>query len=421
MTGDERARRRPGRRCSRSTTRSSASSRASPRRRADRAETVSTFDALGRVLAADVRSQIDVPPEDNSEMDGYALRAGDVAAPGTVLRGQPADRRRQRRRAARAGHGGAHLHRRAGAGRRRRGRHAGAVQRRRRRRARRCGGPRRPVDPPPRRGRRARRARPRAPGIRLSPQALGMAASVGAATLQVARRPRVALFSTGDELAMPGETLKPGAIYNSNRFTLRGLIESLGARPRRPRHRPRPARRDARRAQAGGREQRPHRHLRRRLGRRGRPPAARRRAGRAPRPLADRDEAGQAARLRRGLPRRRLVGLVHRPAGQSGVVVRHLPARRPAGAAAPAGREPSWRRGRSRCAPTSPGRKPDRRREFLRVRRNDAGGLDLFGHQGSAVLTSTIWADGLVDNPPGAGDRAGRHGPLPVAARSCSR
>src|SRR5664279_1438815 len=52
---------------------------------ADRAETVSTFDALGRVLAADVRSQIDVPPEDNSEMDGYALRAGDVTEPGMVL------------------------------------------------------------------------------------------------------------------------------------------------------------------------------------------------------------------------------------------------------------------------------------------------------------------------------------------------
>ena len=53
---------------------------------AERAETIPTFDALGRVLAADVRSQIDVPPEDNSEMDGYALRAGDVAEPGTVLR-----------------------------------------------------------------------------------------------------------------------------------------------------------------------------------------------------------------------------------------------------------------------------------------------------------------------------------------------
>ena len=46
----------------------------------ERAETVSTFDALGRVLAADVRSLIDVPPADNSEMDGYALRAADVAA-----------------------------------------------------------------------------------------------------------------------------------------------------------------------------------------------------------------------------------------------------------------------------------------------------------------------------------------------------
>src|SRR5947208_514112 len=73
-----------------------------------------------------------------------------------------------------------------------------------------------------------RGARVLAAGMRLGPQALGMAASVGAATLKIARRPRVALFSTGDELAMPGETLKPGAIYNSNRFMLRGLVESLG-------------------------------------------------------------------------------------------------------------------------------------------------------------------------------------------------
>src|SRR5512142_976556 len=49
------------------------------------AETLATFDALGRVLAEDVRSQIDVPPADNSEMVGYALRAADVPAPGTVL------------------------------------------------------------------------------------------------------------------------------------------------------------------------------------------------------------------------------------------------------------------------------------------------------------------------------------------------
>ena len=43
----------------------------------------------------------------------------------------------------------------------------------------------------------------------------------------------------------------------------------------------------------------------------------------------------------------------------------------------------------------------DKRREFLRVRRNTEGGLELFGNQGSGVLTSTVWADGLVDNPGG--------------------
>jgi len=49
----------------------------------------------------------------------------------------------------------------------------------------------------------------------------------------------------------------------------------------------------------------------------------------------------------------------------------------------------------------------DHRREFLRVRRNDQGGLDLFRNQGSGVLTSTVWADGLVDNPPNNPIRAG--------------
>jgi molybdopterin molybdotransferase len=45
--------------------------------------------------------------------------------------------------------------------------------------------------------------------------------------------------------------------------------------------------------------------------------------------------------------------------------------------------------------------KADRRNEFLRARINEAGGLDLFPNQGSGVLTSTVWGDGLVDNPPG--------------------
>jgi molybdopterin molybdotransferase len=51
--------------------------------------------------------------------------------------------------------------------------------------------------------------------------------------------------------------------------------------------------------------------------------------------------------------------------------------------------------------------RPDRRREFLRVRRNPEGGLDLFANQGSGVLTSAVWADGLVDNPEGGVIRAG--------------
>src|SRR5437762_10775514 len=65
-------------------------------------------------------------------------------------------------------------------------------------------------------------------GKRLLPQDTGLAASVGIKTLPVFRRLRLGLFFTGDELVMPGEPLAPGRIYNSNRFTLRGLAETFG-------------------------------------------------------------------------------------------------------------------------------------------------------------------------------------------------
>ncbi|MCX7144802.1 MAG: molybdopterin molybdotransferase MoeA [Sulfuritalea sp.] len=87
-----------------------------------------------------------------------------------------------------------------------------------------------------------------AAGTRLSAAHVGVAASVGAAQLIVFRRLRVALFSTGDELAMPGEALKPGGIYNSNRYTLRALLEGLG----RSRYRARLARGGARCAACRG-------------------------------------------------------------------------------------------------------------------------------------------------------------------------
>src|SRR5260370_27678373 len=67
-----------------------------------------------------------------------------------------------------------------------------------------------------------------AAGKRLLPQDTGLAASVGIKTLPVFRKVRLGLFFTGDELVMPGEPLAPGRIYNSNRFTLRGLAEIFG-------------------------------------------------------------------------------------------------------------------------------------------------------------------------------------------------
>ena len=95
-----------------------------------------------------------------------------------------------------------------------------------------------------------------------------------------------------------------------------------------------------------------------------------------------------------------IVGLVHRPAGQSGVgFVTFLLSVRPVLLRLQGASELAPRPIAMRADFAWP--KADRRREFLRVRRNDAGGLDLFGHQGSAVLTSTVWADGLVDNPAG--------------------
>ena len=64
-------------------------------------------------------------------------------------------------------------------------------------------------------------------GILLKPQHLGLAASVGIASLPVYRPLRVALFFTGDELRQPGETRQPGQIYNANQYTLHGLLKTI--------------------------------------------------------------------------------------------------------------------------------------------------------------------------------------------------
>jgi len=199
-------------------------------------ETLSTLQADGRVLAQDVVSTLEVPPQDNSSMDGYALRCADIA-PGRAL---PVSQRIP------AGSQGAPLQ-------------AGTVARIF------TGAPIPPgadavimqedclevngTDPSApaiqvqtqaqvgqwirRRGEDVMHgATVLHSGLRLGPAALGMAASVGLADLQVACKPRVALFSTGDELVMPGtiapQDMPAGSIYNSNRFFLAALLRRMG-------------------------------------------------------------------------------------------------------------------------------------------------------------------------------------------------
>src|SRR2546427_619826 len=190
-------------------------------------EEVPTLEATSRVLARAQRSTMDVPPMDNSAMDGYAVRTSDggrlrVAQkimagstgkplqPGTAARiftgaqippgadavvmQEHCEVRGDEVLIKKAPKAGDWI------------RLAGSDVRK--------GGEILPA------------------GKRLLPQDTGLAASVGIKTLPVFRRIRLGLFFTGDELVMPGEPLAPGRIYNSNRFTLRGLAEVFGCEVR---------------------------------------------------------------------------------------------------------------------------------------------------------------------------------------------
>ena len=197
--------------------------------------TVPLAAALGRVLAADVVSPIDVPAHDNSAMDGYAfdgvaLAAGgnvELRCVGTLLAGAPYGGQVAAGECLRimtgavmpagldtvvpgelvrieAAAGGDRVHIapgtiRAGEHRRRRGEDLAA-------------------------GKPALRA-----GRRLRPADLGLIASLGFEQVTVRRALRVALFSTGDEIRAPGQPLPPGCVYDSNRASLAGALEWLGA------------------------------------------------------------------------------------------------------------------------------------------------------------------------------------------------
>ncbi|MGQ9685517.1 MAG: molybdopterin molybdotransferase MoeA [Thiobacillaceae bacterium] len=182
--------------------------------------------AAGRILAVPLISGMNVPPLDNSAMDGYALNTADWAegrwlevtqriAAGSV--GQPLGRGEAARIFT-----GAPIPP---------GADAVAMQED-------CefDGTRVNVRRPPRPGDNIRRAGEDiaagqtvlAPGERLTPARLGIAASLGATELGVYRPLRAAVFFTGDEIVAPGRPLKPGQLYNSNRATLTALLKGLG-------------------------------------------------------------------------------------------------------------------------------------------------------------------------------------------------
>ncbi|MCL4814655.1 MAG: molybdopterin molybdotransferase MoeA [Vicinamibacteraceae bacterium] len=186
-------------------------------------------DALGRVLAEDVISTMDVPGHDNSAMDGYALRFADLAAEGETLLHLAGTAFAGRAFAGRLGAG--ECVRIMTGGVIPEGADTVVIQE-----VVRAEDERIVVPPKQRQGQHVRRAgedlRTGTPALRagklLRPAELGLIASLGVGEVVVRRRPRVAFFSTGDELASVGAPLKEGEVYDSNRYTLHGMLVRLG-------------------------------------------------------------------------------------------------------------------------------------------------------------------------------------------------
>ena len=232
-------------------------------------------------------------------------------------------------------------------------------------------------------------------GLRLRAQELGLAASVGLANLTVTRKLKVAVFFTGDELIMPGEELPAGAIYNSNRFLLTALLENLGCQI--TDYGIVPDNLAATQATlvlaakendvvitSGGVSVGEEDHIK---------PAVQAEgqltlwqiAVKPGKPLAF-GKIGAAFFL--GLPGNPVSSFVTFLVFVRPFLLRLQGVQKVAPACFHLRADFVWP-------------KADKRNEFLRVKLNSQGGLDLYPSQGSAVLSSTVWGDGLVDNPAG--------------------
>ena len=368
-------------------------------------EVIAMQAALGRVLAESVNSLVDVPPLDNTSMDGYAVRCADTSTPGQTLR--IAQR-------IPAGSVGTELQ--AGTAARiftgapvPLGADAVVMQED-------CAMSEGSTDHVqvnvvPQAGQWIRRKgedlktgkTALTAGTFLRPQELGVAASAGLTHLNVKRRVKVATFFTGDELALPGQPLKPGGIYNSNRDTLLACLRSLGCDatdlgivPDRL-----DATRDALRKASkdhdliltsGGVSVGEEDHIKPAVTAEGRLDLWQI-AIKPGKPLAfgavrksESPEDGEAWFI--GLPGNPVSSFVTFLLFVRPFILKLQ------------GRE-------TKSIPPYMMRadfdwlKADRRNEFLRVKINQEGGLDLFPNQSSGVLTSASWGDGLVDCPPG--------------------
>ena len=237
-----------------------------------------------------------------------------------------------------------------------------------------------------------------AAGMKLRPQDTGLAASVGLAALPLYRRLKVAVFFTGDELVMPGEPLPPGRIYNSNRYTLNGLLQLFGCEltdfgivPDRL-NATRAVLREAAAGHdlivtSGGVSVGEEDHIKPAVEAEGRL-SMWKIAVKPGKPLAFGEVNAGAGRKAHfiGLPGNPVSSFVTFLVFVRPFILRCQGVARVEPLSCPLRADFDWP-------------KPDSRREFLRAKLNAAGGLDMFTNQSSAVLTSAVWADGFIDNP----------------------